>query len=425
MNRKVLTIIIALTSISLIAALVTQLLWVRDAGLLKEDQFNNSITVALKSVVNQIMTLNNRYSPETAGVDSVFYWNHVDLLSVIHPRVLDSLVREEIASLHINSKYYYAVYQEADKLYIMGNGENKLQQLINSPLHVSLTSLCQTNNYVLSAFFPDQGSVVLNKMIILPVMSGLFLMVLVFSFFFTIYFIVRQKKLADMKSDFVNNLTHEFKTPISTISVTSEILSKEEVLHSPEKVSKYARIIYEENLRLKNMVERVLQIAIIDKEDYKPKFHEVDVHEIISMCIENYKLLISERKGYMLTALDAQQFNVLADREHFINILNNLLDNANKYSPENPNITVSTSNLNSSIQITIEDKGIGISKDNLDNVFKKFHRLQQGDIHDVKGFGIGLFYVKTMVEKMGGRIELKSELHKGSSFILSFPLLLK
>ena len=135
--------------------------------------------------------------------------------------------------------------------------------------------------------------------------------------------------------------------------------------------------------------------------------------------------MISERKGSMLIALDAHQFNVSADREHFINILNNLLDNANKYSPQNPHITVSTSNLNSSIQITIEDKGIGISKDNLENVFKKFNRLQTGDIHDVKGFGIGLFYVKTMVEKMSGRIELRSELNKGSSFILSFPLVIK
>ena len=187
-------------------------------------------------------------------------------------------------------------------------------------------------------------------------------------------------------------------------------------------VSKYARIIYDENVRLKNMVERALQIAIIDKEDYNPKFKEVDVHEIISGCIENYKLLISQRKGYIRRTLDAHQFNVSTDREHFINIMNNLLDNANKYSPENPHITVSTRNLNSSIQITIEDKGIGISKDNQDAVFKKFHRLQRGDIHDVKGFGIGLFYVKTMVEKMGGRIELKSELNIGSSFIVSFPV---
>ena len=425
MNRKVLTIIIALTSISLIAALVTQLLWVRDAGLLKEDQYSNSVKVALRTVINEINEKHESYSHDMLGIDSITYWEHVDLLSVLHPKMLDSLLKKEFETQQISGNYNYGVFRAKDSLFILGNYEGKQHQLVYSPLRISLTCLCQSDDYWLAVYFPDKKPILFTGMIILPVMSGLFLMVLVFSFFFTIYFIVRQKKLADMKSDFVNNLTHEFKTPISTISVTSEILSKEEVLHSPEKVSKYARIIYDENLRLKNMVERVLQIAIIDKEDYKPKFNEVDVHEIISACIENYKLLISERKGYLLTALDAHQFIVSADREHFINILNNLLDNANKYSPENPHITVSTSNLNSSIQITIEDKGIGISKDNLDNVFKKFHRLQTGDIHDVKGFGIRLFYVKTMVEKMGGRIELRSELNKGSSFILSFPLLLK
>ncbi len=421
MNRKVLSIIIVLTSISLIAALVTQLLWVRDAGMLKEDQFNNNITVAMKSVVNQMMTFDKRYSVETSGMDSIFYWNHVDLLSVIHPHVLDSLLRNEIASLHINSTYFYAVYRETDNLFIMGNGEGKLQQLINSPLHVSLTSLCQSDNYVLSAFFPDKGSVILNQMIILPVMSGLFLMVLVFSFFFTIYFIIKQKKLTDMKTDFVNNLTHEFKTPISTISVTSEILSKEQVIHSPEKVSKYARIIYDENLRLKNMVERVLQIAVISKDDYELKLKEVDLHEIIRESVGNYQLQVTQRNGDILTRLKAHQPSIYADREQLLNIMNNLLDNASKYSTESPHITLTTLNQNGKIQISVEDRGVGISKDNQDAVFKKFHRLQRGDIHDVKGFGIGLFYVKTLTEKMGGKIDLKSELNKGSNFILSFP----
>ena len=140
----------------------------------------------------------------------------------------------------------------------------------------------------------------INKMIILPVMSGLFLLVLVFSFFFTIYFIIKQKKLSEMKADFVNNLTHEFKTPISTISVTSEILGKEQVINSPEKVEKYAKIIYDENQRLKTMVERVLQIAIIDREEYKLNLKELDVHDIIHLCANNYKLVVAERNGAML-----------------------------------------------------------------------------------------------------------------------------
>ena len=423
MSRRVLTVIIVLTSVSLIAALVTQLLWVRDAGLLKADQFDNSIRMVLKSVVNQMMSIDERFAPEEAGIDSTFYWQHVELLSVVQPRLLDSLLHAEIKSLKIQSEYYYAVFRATDNLFIMGNGENKLPQLITSPLHISLTSLCQAENYVLAVFFPNQRSLVVNSMIILPVMSGLFLLVLVFSFFFTIYFIIKQKKLTDMKADFVNNLTHEFKTPISTISVTSEILGKEQVIQSPEKVTRYARIIYEENQRLKNMVERVLQIAIIDREDYKPNIKEVDVHDIIQLCSENYKLLIAEKKGCLVIKTNAQHSIIPADREHMINIFNNLLDNAYKYSPEHPHITISTANQNGNIRIEVEDKGIGISKENQAAIFKKFHRLQTGDIHDVKGFGIGLFYVKSITEKMGGKVELISELNKGSRFILTFPVL--
>jgi two-component system phosphate regulon sensor histidine kinase PhoR len=423
MNRRVLTIIIVLTSISLIAALVTQLLWVRDAGLLKEDQFNNSIKVALRTVINEINEMNTSYSPEMLDIDSITYWEHVDLLSVLHPKILDSLIRKEFNSEQIDDSYNYGVYRTKDSLFILGNFKGKTQKLLlHSPLQISLTCLCQSDDYWLSVYFPDKKSVLFNEMVILPVMSGLFLLVLVFSFFFTIFFTIKQKKLTEMKSDFVNNMTHEFKTPLSTISVTSEILSKEQVKNSPERVSKYAKIIYDENARLKNMVERVLQIAIIDKDDFNLRLKEHNVHEIITECAENFELRIAERKGCFRMNLDANQCGILIDRNHLANILNNLLDNADKYSPENPQITIITRNLNNSLLITIEDKGIGIAKENQEDVFKRFHRLQRGDIHDVKGFGIGLYYVKTMVEKMNGKIELHSELNKGSSFTISFPV---
>jgi two-component system, OmpR family, phosphate regulon sensor histidine kinase PhoR len=422
MNRRVLTIIIALTSISLIAALVTQLLWVKDAGLLKEDQFNNSVRVAMRTVINEINDKNKSYTYEMLGIDSVLYWEHINLLSVLHPRVLDSLLQEEFRTEQIKGPYNYGIFRSKDSLFILGNYEGKTSELICSPIRISLTCLCQSDNYWLSAYFPEKRSILFSELFILPLMSGLFLMVLVFSFFFTIYMTIRQKKLADMKTDFVNNMTHEFKTPISTISVTSEILAKEQVVNSPEKVTKYARIIFDENNRLRNMVERVLQIALIDRDEFSLRLKESNVHEIITECIENFKIQISERKGRIKTKFDAKQPVITIDRDHLSNILNNLFDNANKYSPENPHITITTSNLDGHLLITVEDKGIGISKENQKDVFKKFHRIQTGNIHNVKGFGIGLFYVKTMMEKMGGKIELQSEPNKGSSFTLSFPV---
>jgi two-component system phosphate regulon sensor histidine kinase PhoR len=259
-------------------------------------------------------------------------------------------------------------------------------------------------------------------MIILPVMSGLFLLILIFSFFFTIHSVLKQKKLSEMKTDFVNNMTHEFKTPIATISVSSEMLGKDAIIKFPEKIKKYAKIIFDENTRLKNQVERVLQMAIIDKGDYKLRLKDVNVNDVIIDCINNFTIHIQERQGNINSELNAQQSIIKADQQHLTNVINNLLDNANKYSPENPEITVKSNNLNGKIYIEVEDKGIGISKENQGDVFKKFHRLQTGNIHDAKGFGIGLFYVKTMIENMGGKIDLKSELDKGSSFIISFPV---
>ncbi len=422
MNRKVITLIIALTTISLVAALITQLFWVRDALHLKEDQFNNSVKIALKSVVNQLMTSGKTYSPEMVDVDTDLYWEHVDIFSIIHPDVVDSLLKEEFSSMQMQGDFDHAIYRENDKMFVMGKYNGHMQQLLDSPHWVSLTCLCQSESYLLSVYYPRQQQMILSTMIILPVMSGLFLLILIFSFFFTIYSLLKQKKLSEMKTDFVNNMTHEFKTPIATISVSSEMLTKDAVIKFPEKIKKYAKIIFDENNRLKNQVERVLQMAIIDKGDYKLKLKDVNVHEVINECINHFTVHISERHGNLKSDLNAYQAVIRADKEHLTNIINNLLDNANKYSPVNPEIIIKSSNLNGKIYIKIEDKGIGISKENQGDVFKKFHRLQTGNIHDVKGFGIGLFYVKTMIENMGGKIDLKSEIDKGSSFILSFPV---
>lgn len=422
MSRRVLTIIITLTSISLMAALITQLFWVRDAWLLKRDYFDKSVKISLKSVVNQLMASEKTYTADMVEVDNDTYWEHVDLFSVVNPDILDSLINAEFSTMRINTKFDYGVYRNSDKLFVMGNTKGYSKELLDSPHWISLTCLCHSGHYLLAAYFPNKESLILNQMIILPVMSGLFLMVLIFSFFFTIYSVLKQKKLSEMKTDFVNNMTHEFKTPISTISVSSEMLTNEAVFSFPDKVRKYAKIIFDENTRLKNLVERVLQIAIIDRGGYKLKMKETDVHEIIGECINNFEVQINGRNGKLIQNLLAAQHMIIADREHLTNIISNLLDNANKYSPENPEIVLTTRNIEGKIQIDISDNGIGIKRENQNDVFKKFHRLQSGNIHDAKGFGIGLFYVKTMMEKMGGQVELRSELNKGSIFILSFPV---
>ncbi|MCF8367681.1 MAG: HAMP domain-containing histidine kinase [Bacteroidales bacterium] len=423
MNRtKVFRWIILLTSVSLVAALITQLLWVRDALKLKEDQFNSKVEIVLQSVVNQLMTGENFPPANFADFDYNFYKEHEQILNVVDPHTLDSLIKQEFSGMRIDKKYAYGVYRQNDSKFVMGDIGDFESELIQSEHWVSLTCLCDDESYLLAAYFPDQSFKILSDMIILPIMSGLFLMVLVFSFFFTIYFLIQQKKLSEMKTDFVNNMTHEFKTPIATISVSSEMLTKEQVINSPEKIRKYAKVIFDENTRLKNQVEQVLQIAILDKEDYKLKMREMDARELLNESIDNFKMQIAERSGILKTQLNADNHQIIVDKFHFQNVINNLLDNANKYSINAPEILIISEISNHHLLIHVEDKGMGISRENQAIVFKKFQRLQTGNIHDIKGFGLGLFYAKTIIEKMGGNIKVQSELNKGSRFTISFPL---
>lgn len=422
MNKKVIRTIIILSTISLVAAIITQLFWVRDALRLKEDQFNSKVEIVMQSVVNQLMTSENIYPVNQADYEFDFFLEHEQILNVVNPFMLDSLIRSVFSSIRIDDGFKFGVYRLTDSTFVMGDYTHYDSELINSSHWVSLTCLCEEESYVLSAFFPHQHSKILSEMIILPIMSGLFLMVLVFSFFFTIMFLFRQKRFSDMKTDFVNNMTHEFKTPIATISMSSEMLTKEQVINKPEKIKKYANIIFDENTRLKNQVEKVLQIAILDKGDYNLKLRELDAHEVIENCIKSFRVQVSERKGKLKLCLQAKEHEIVADKVHFANVITNILDNANKYSIGPPDITVTSENLNGHLNIHVQDKGIGINPENKDYIFKKFHRLQSGNIHDVKGFGLGLFYVKSIVEKMGGSVELKSELKKGSRFTIKIPV---
>lgn len=225
-----------------------------------------------------------------------------------------------------------------------------------------------------------------------------------------------------MKNDFINNMTHEFKTPISTISVTSELLMNPMVAESAEKISKYASVIYAENIRLKNQVERVLQVAMLDKGEDKLLFKSVDIHELITTITKNQHIQILERNGKLTLQLEAENHMIDADDHHLSNIFSNLIDNAVKYSKNEVDITISTYSNNKGIFIKFGDKGIGIKEEDQKYIFKKFYRVHTGDIHDVKGFGLGLYYVKTLVEAHKGSISLTSELGKGSVFNVFLPL---
>lgn len=251
--------------------------------------------------------------------------------------------------------------------------------------------------------------------------SGMVMLILLFAFSYFIFTIIRQKKLSTIKNDFISNMTHEFKTPISTISLASEMLGDESIVKTPEKQKRFLKMIKDENKRLSVLVESILQTAILDKGEFKLKLNELDIHEIITTAINNTNLLVEQRNGKIVTNLNATKTRLMADRVHLTNIVFNLIDNAIKYSKEIPEITITTNDSSNGINIIVKDNGIGISKENQRKIFDKFYRVPTGNVHNVKGFGLGLSYVQAVVNKHGGEITVHSELGKGSIFTIFLP----
>jgi len=270
--------------------------------------------------------------------------------------------------------------------------------------------------------FPQKNSLILNRMTATMATTGGLLMVLVVCFGYTIFSILRQKKVSEMKTDFINNMTHEFKTPVSTIMIASEALKDNEIAQDRNRVLRLANIIYEENERLGSHIERVLNIARIDKNDFKLDKKPLDVNEMIAIVIDSMALKLQKCDAITTLQLDAENAVINADELHFSNVIYNLIDNAIKYSVNSPDITISTLNKNGQVVIRVADKGVGMSRDQQTKIFEQFYRIPTGNLHDVKGFGLGLSYVNTVVKRLNGIISVKSEKEKGSEFELKFQV---
>ncbi len=337
--------------------------------------------------------------------------------------VIDSLLKFELNHKGISAKYKFYVTD----LFPGSSNSNKLQfaEMDSDSLghyKISLSpNISFTDQNYLIVNFPDQNKYIFKEIYPLLITSAMVIIIFIFSFYFILASNLKQKKLSTIKNDFISNMTHEFKTPISTISLASEMLSDSSISQTPDKQTRYLRMIRDENKRLSVLVESILQTSILDKGEFKLKLTEIDIHEIINTAINNTQLLISQRGGVINTSLMAQKFKIVADRVHLTNIVFNLIDNAIKYTQGVPEISVKTENTENAIKISVKDNGIGISKENQRKIFDKFYRVPTGNVHNVKGFGLGLSYVLAVVEKHGGVVEVQSELGKGSTFIITIP----
>jgi two-component system phosphate regulon sensor histidine kinase PhoR len=255
--------------------------------------------------------------------------------------------------------------------------------------------------------------------------SIVFTLIILTAFYLTVRTLLAQKKLSEIKSDFINNMTHEFKTPLATISLAVDALKNEKVQQDKEKMQYFSGIIKEENKRMNKHVETILQAALMDKQELKLNFKQLHAHEIISRVVDNFRLQLEDKQGRIELTLNAKEDLVNADEVHFTNLVSNLIDNAIKYSKENLHIRVYTHCTHKHFIFRVEDNGIGMSKESVKRIFEKFYRAHTGNIHNVKGFGLGMSYVKTVVDAHKGRIRVDSTLGKGSVFTVEIPIMHK
>lgn len=336
--------------------------------------------------------------------------------------LLDSILKSELEQRGINTKYVYSLHNSSH------HGIEAFREAAMSCDSAGCffkVNLSPHNIFVkpvfLSVHFPNQKNYLLKSMGLMLGLSALIILMLSGAFYYTISTINRQKKLSVIKNDFISNMTHEFKTPISTISLAGEMLNDPGVTKTPESTSRFVRMIREETKRLSVLVESILQTAILDKGEFKLKLSEFSMHDVIQQAVQNIQIQVEQKGGKLNLELKAADANLFADRVHITNIVFNLLDNALKYSMNTPEITVSTHSDSGGITFAVKDNGMGISRENQKKIFDKFYRVPTGNVHNIKGFGLGLSYVKAIVEKHNGTIKVESEVNKGSIFTLYFP----
>jgi len=335
---------------------------------------------------------------------------------------LDSTVSEAVKAQGIDLEYGYGIQLAKSDSLSLAVPDSFEPELLGSEFRTRLFPqdlLSHPADLVL--YFPGRQAYLWKQMGPMLAAVGLFMMVIVFCFVYAIRVITRQRRFAARMTDFINNMTHEFKTPIATVALASEAISRAEVLADAERLSRFNRMIQDEMARMRTQVDKILQMAVLEEGDYDLNLTEVDVHATIAKAVENAALHVANRGGSIDYDLKAEQPVILADRVHLANIVHNLLDNANKYSADAPTITVATRNVPNGIEISVRDRGIGIAESDQKAVFDKYYRVTNGNVHDVKGFGLGLSYVKLMVSAHGGNIELESAPGAGTVVRLFLP----
>ena len=445
MNRKNINAVVILGIISLASILVVQMVWMRKTIAIqqtniaiqeKEDslnlkQFSEQAHIALRNLLEEISTQTADSSDLYGAVKQVrTNYFTVDINEELHPYYLETLLKKEFYDQNIHQDFQYGIYDCFTDSIVFGNLIKFTKDSLYAPVSDTITGITSAklswkkDGHYFTVYFPNviSESISNSEPLISPwiYVSIIVLLVLVF-FGYTLTVILRQKRLSEIKTDFINNMTHELKTPIATIALSSEMLLRNDFSNDEEKLKRYAGIIHKENKRLETQVERVLNVAKLDKEHLVLSKEIMDIHELLVEAQENVNFNQSEQGVNVELNLNAESGEIIADPVHITNVIYNLLDNAVKYCEVTPEIKITTKTDKKGISIEFIDNGIGMKREELNMIFDKFYRIPTGNLHNVKGFGLGLYYVKLIIQEHGGTIDVKSQIGKGTTFTIWLP----
>jgi len=439
MGRRAIGTLMLLATLSVVGVVVTQIIWLQQSSAYRSEQvalnqeqaaqldlqFNDRVVTALGDVTEQILSI-NKDSTDLFDAVKQMKPNYfaVTINDTLHPYLLEALLRKEFSRRHIEDDFKYGIYDCFTDSIVYVNYVSQ-DSLAQDTLPADQLPKLDKDGHYFTVYFPKRRSTLHAETSntgwtwVFPTVVTL----IVFGFFaYSVWVIMRQKRLSEMKNDFIGNMTHELKTPISTIALSAEVLSDPGIVQEPDRLREYARIIRSENERLRTQVERVLQLATLEKDTIKMKREAVDMHNVAKAAAESIKLPAQERGMQVELHLEAAASTVTGDRVHLTNALFNLLDNAVKYGRPETTIEVRSSQRGNELLLSVKDQGIGIRKEDQRHVFERFYRVPTGNVHDVKGFGLGLHYVQQIALAHGGGASVRSELGKGSVFTLSLPL---
>ncbi len=438
--KKTLPVIVVLISLSLLGLILLQASWLKNLIEVRQAQLLNKVDGVMQQVASDLSkaaysgpTVRLPRRPNKVGVQdlSIKLLRPASVSDKFTQQEIYARLRSKFNSSELKTMQFEFGIASSDGDYEMGSSgyEKEFYDTTNNIRRVvpiapetgtDLDGIAQAEQLVI--IVPDFKEQVWNSLRWIIAGAAFFMLVIIAAFYVTLKSLFNQKKLSEIKSDFINNMTHEFKTPLATISLAVDAIRNEKVMADTDKMKYFSSIIKEENKRMNKHVETILQAALMEKQELQLNLVSLKVNEVLEHVLESYQLQLEEKNARIETNFAAKKDMIQADEIHFTNLLSNLIDNAIKYSKESLLIKLSTTSTNKTISIKIEDNGIGMSKESVKRIFEKFYRAHTGNIHNVKGFGLGMSYVKTVIDAHKGKIKVDSTLGKGSCFTIELPL---